>query len=97
MISRRTLVLFGFAILLFAIPYAYYAGELVDCHAHDLARGKSPTNQQNDGVYFDVCSMVDFGMYDWMRYSVLLGIVTFIATAHFYRKDRQSAKRDVGE
>ena len=93
MISRRTLVLLGLAALLFAIPQAYHAGERADCHAHNLARGKAATNQPNSAsVYFDECSMVDFGMYDWMRYAILVSIVMLVASAYSYRMDRTLAR-----
>ena len=89
MISRRTIVIFGLAVFLFAIPQAFYAGERTDCHANHSVLLKSPTQLSEAEVSFDVCSMIDFGMYPWMRYSFLAGFVALIAIAISYRSDRR--------
>jgi hypothetical protein len=90
-ISRRTIVILGLAVFLFAIPQAFYAGERSDCHANHSAFLKSPTQLSEAEATFDVCSMTDFGMYPWMRYSFLAGFVALIATALSYRSDRRKA------
>ena len=91
MISRRTIVILGLAFFLFAIPQAFYAGERTDCRANHSALLKGPTQLSEAEVTFDLCSMTDFGMYAWMRYSFLAGFVALIATAISYRSDRRNA------
>ncbi|HEX3967295.1 MAG TPA: hypothetical protein VHW70_04970 [Edaphobacter sp.] len=90
MISRRTIGIFGFVVFLFAIPQAYYAVERADCHANHSALLKEPTQPSEAEVTFDVCSMTDFGMYPWMRYSFLGAFVALLATAISYRSDRRN-------
>ena len=90
MISRRTILLLGFAVLLFAIPEAFYAGELADCRAHRAASMKGAIQSSDDVVTLDVCSMIDFGMYDWMRYALVAGIATLFAAAVSYRGDKKN-------
>jgi hypothetical protein len=90
-ISRRTIVILGLAVFLFAVPQAFYAGERADCHTNHSALLKGPTQLSEVEVTFDVCSMTDFGMYPWMRYSFLVSFVALIATAISYRSDRKNA------
>jgi hypothetical protein len=82
-------VILGLAVFLFAIPQAFYAGERSDCHANHSTLLKGSTQLSEAEVTFDVCSMIDFGMYPWMRYSFLGGFVALIATAISYRSDRR--------
>jgi hypothetical protein len=91
-ISRRTIVLLGLAVFLFAIPQAFYAGELADCHANHSASMKGATQLSEAEATFDVCSMTDFGMYLWMRYTFLAGFVALIATVVSYRSDRRNSR-----
>jgi hypothetical protein len=84
-------VTLGLAGFLFAIPQAFYAEERRDCHANHSALLKGPTQLSEAEVTFDVCSMTDFGMYPWMRYSFLVAFVGLIATATSYRSDRRKA------
>ncbi len=85
-------MILGFVVFLFAIPQAFYAGERADCHANHSALQKGPTQLSEAEVTFEVCSMIDFGMYPWMRYSFLAGFVALIATAISYRSDRKNAQ-----
>ena len=91
MISRRTIVMLGLVVFLFTIPQVFYAGERADCHANHSALLKGQTQLSEAEVTFDVCSMTDFGIYPWMRYSFLGGFVALIATAISYRSDRRNA------
>ena len=91
MILRRTIVILGLAVFLFTIPQAFYAGERADCRANHSALLKGPAQPNEAEVTFDVCSMTDFGMYPWMRYSFLAGFVGLIATAISYRSGRRNA------
>jgi hypothetical protein len=90
-ISRRTIVILGLAVFLFAIPQVFYAGERADCHANHSVLLKEQTQLSEAEVRFDVCSMTDFGIYPWMRYSFLGSFVALIATAISYRSDRRNA------
>jgi hypothetical protein len=90
-IARRTIVILGLAVFLFAIPQVFYAGERADCHANHAALLKGPTQLSEAEVTFDVCSMTDFGIYPWMRYSFLGAFVALIGTAISYRSDRRNA------
>jgi hypothetical protein len=92
-ISRRTIVILGLAVFLFAVPQAFYAGERTDCHANHSALPKGSTQLSEAEVTFDTCSMTDFGMYPWMRYSFLACFGVLIATAISYRSDRRNAQR----
>jgi len=82
-------VILGLAVFLFAVPQAFYTGERTDCHTNHSALLKGPTQLSEAEVTFDACSMTDFGMYPWMRYSFLAGFVALIATAISYRLDRR--------
>jgi hypothetical protein len=84
-------VILGVVFFLFAIPQAFYVGERADCQANHSASLKGPTQLNEAEATFDVCSMTDFGMYPWMRYSFLAGFVALIATALSYRSDRRKA------
>ena len=84
-------MILGLAVFLFAIPQAFFAGERTDCHANHSASLKSPMQLSEAEVAFDACSMTDFGMYPWMRYSFLAGFVALIATTISYRSDRKKA------
>jgi hypothetical protein len=88
-ISRRTIVILGLVVFLFAIPQVFYAGERADCNANRSALLKGSTQLSEAEVTFDVCSMTDFGIYPWMRYSFLGAFVALIATAISYRSDRR--------
>jgi hypothetical protein len=83
-------VILGLAIFLFAIPQIFYAGERTDCHVNHSALLKHTTQLSEAEVTFDACSITDFGMYPWMRYSFLTGFVVLIGTAISYRSDRRN-------
>jgi hypothetical protein len=80
-ISRRTIVLLGLTILLFVIPQAFYAGELADCRSKHAALMKGATQSSDGAIVMDVCSMIDFGMHDWMRYAFVASIGMLFAAA----------------
>ena len=93
MISRRTLILLEISILLFAIPSSFSAGESKECRSHYQFVEKKNADYSSGTVEFDPCTMLDFGMFDWTRYSILLGIAALIATAFSYRVDRSHRLR----
>ncbi len=53
---------------------------------------KRMTPQKEAEVTFDECSMTDFGMYEWMRYTLLAGFAALTATAVSYRSDRRNVR-----
>jgi hypothetical protein len=89
--SKRTLLIFFLAILLFVVPCAFMAGERAECRNERsfLAKGvPSP----NDLPSFDVHTMWDFGMYDWMRYCLLGGIAALVFAALLHSRNRKQTR-----
>jgi hypothetical protein len=85
--SRKTLCIFFAAALLFVVPNAFYAGERSDCeNAKSWSQRVQPSDTQ-DAIGFDMCTAVDFGMTDWIKYSFLGGIVVLVGAAVSYRRD----------
>jgi len=92
--SRRTLPLIFLAILLFAIPAAFCAGERTYCKAEHTLPAKVAVQEQEAGaVSFDVCNLVDFGMFPWMRYSFVSGIASLLAAGLSWTADKRARGR----
>jgi hypothetical protein len=73
------------AILFFVIPGAFYSGEHIFCEGEHTPPSKLAVHQQEAGaVAFDTCNLVDFGMFPWMLYSFVGGLVTLFAAAFSY-------------
>jgi hypothetical protein len=72
-------------------PECFLRGERSDCeNAKSWSQRVQPSDTQ-DAIGFDMCTAVDFGMTDWIKYSFLGGIVVLVGAAVSYRRDQTKA------
>ena len=93
--SRRTLLLAFGATLLVVIPAARVGGEQEYCRGQSRSYPEKQADTKSDEETVDLCTGIDFGMTDAIRWSTDGGLLMLIIAAWSYSRDRRQATRQL--